>query len=149
MVKWAWRVGRNMKGWQKIYNSCSKKLVKIPLRPLLPGEGFWVENHWMSNFSRPLTSKLSFSTKMEGLEALSWELATSIVTKMESPGLYTSLSVWTLRDGLILLPETPTESLTSLELPIPKKENLDDSIASMAVFLNQYNNAFHESLQWC
>lgn len=79
-----------------------------PLLCLDPGKGFGTENHWLSNFSIPLSSNDSPSTKRDvtsspdNAPAPSFKLAglqISIVAVTESPGLYTSLSVWSLNFG--------------------------------------------------
>lgn len=81
----------------------------VPLLCLDPGKGFETENHWLSNFSIPLISNESPSTKSEGASSpVSADAASSfnpagvqisIVAVTESPGLYTSLSVWSFNLG--------------------------------------------------
>lgn len=69
-----------------------------PLRCLDPGIGFWVLNHWASNFWSPIISKLSRSIK-RGQSNWATEEQISIVTTTGSPGRYTSLSERSFRPG--------------------------------------------------
>lgn len=96
-----------------------------PLRCFDPGIGFWVLNHWASNFWSPIISKRSRSIKRE---QSNWgtEEQISIVTTTGSPGRYTSLSERSFRPGKNSL--FADFSTLSAAVPVPKMENLDPNI---------------------
>lgn len=105
-------------------------------------------NHWVSNFSIPLISNVRLSTKSEGIPSLEcsgpvnpfeiFGLQISMVAVTESPGLYISLSVWSLKEGVSLFLTAQSPFLSGNQPTLPKKENPWGSFSDISSTLNAH-----------